>query len=417
MTVSATAITAQRSASLQPAPAAVNDSIRKILSPETRVLLLAVGTTSDPVELRAALTDEAFSWDVLLDLVVREKAAPALHELVRPLGDDLVPRETRDALTGLLRSTKFHMLRLEQLFLQALDILDAEGVDPVLLKGAGLATTIYGSFGERPMYDIDLLVRPEHALRAWNALRANGWVHDEVERPRAFYTTHYHLPPLDDPGGTGLALELHTSLTDGSIGLNPDMIRRNASEIQTHGRRTRVPAVEHQVIHLATHFAWTHGLASAAWRTFRDLHQIATRTSIDWDRVVSVAKVTRTKTSCYWTFRLARSCAGVNVPDGVIESLKPPRVGAALRVLERHYASVLFPGSRVQCPSVHVTKLLWSAGMAPHWSGHGNARPWHRGEVWADAMGAVQHDSALARLRGHADRVAQWRRYVSALVR
>lgn len=403
--------------SLQPVPAILNESVRRILSPEARVLLLAVGATSDPVALRTALADGAFSWDRLLDLAVREKAAPALHELVGPLGDDLVTREARGKLGDLLRFTTFHMLRLEQLFLQALDILDEEGVDAVLLKGAGLATTVYASFNARPMYDIDLLVRPEHALRAWNALRANGWVHDETERPTAFYTTHYHLPPLDDPGGTGLALELHTSLADECIGLNPDMIRQNAREIQIHGRRALVPVVEHQVVHLATHFAWTHGLASAAWRTFRDLYKIASHTSIDWDRVVSVAKVAHATTSCYWTFRLAQSCAGVNVPDGVIESLKPPRIKAVLRVLERHYASMLFRDGRIQCPSVHITKMLWSAGMAPRWSGHGNARPWHRGEVWADARGAVLPDSALARMRGHVDRIAQWRRYVSALVR
>src|SRR5690606_17461310 len=119
---------------------------------------------------------------------------------------------------------------------QALDTLSAEDIDVILLKGAGLATTVYGSFGARPMYDVDLLVAPEHALRAWNALRANGWVHDEVERPAEFYSTHYHLPPLDDPLRTGLALELHPSLTDGAIELDSEEIRQNARAIDVHGR-------------------------------------------------------------------------------------------------------------------------------------------------------------------------------------
>src|SRR5690606_8225357 len=46
--------------------APVNESIRHVLSPEARVLLLAIGATSDADELRNALTDGAFSWDRLI---------------------------------------------------------------------------------------------------------------------------------------------------------------------------------------------------------------------------------------------------------------------------------------------------------------------------------------------------------------
>lgn len=414
--MSAAATTLHSMQSHHPPLAAVNESIRHLLSPEARVLLLAIGATSNPRELRAALSDPGFSWERLVDLALREKAAPALHALLAPLSDDLVPMDARARVSGLLHVTQFRMLRLEQLFLQALDTLAREGIDVILLKGAGLATTVYGSFGARPMYDVDLLVGPERALDAWNALRANGWVHDEVERPAEFYATHYHLPPLDDPLRTGLALELHTSLTDGAIELDTEMIRRNTREIDVHGRQTLVPGVEYQVLHLATHFAWTHGMASAAWRTFHDLHQLITNTSVDWDRVVDVAQSTRATTSCYWTFRLARSLAGVKVPDSVFDRLRPPRTEAMLRVLERHYAGVLFFGSQVHCPSVRVTQMLWSAGMAPRWSGHGRTRPWQRGEVWADTRGTAGHYSVMTRLRGHAHRMGQWRRYIGTLV-
>lgn len=395
----------------------MNESIRHVLSPEARVLLLAIGATSDADELRNALTDGAFSWDRLIDLAVREKAAPALHELLSPLPDDVVPSVERSRISGLLRVSQFRMLRLEQLFLQALDTLDAEAVDPVLLKGAGLATTVYGSFGARPMYDVDLLVRPEHALPAWKALRASGWVHDNVERPEEFYATHYHLPPLDDPIGTGLALELHTALTDGAIELDSETIRQNARAIEVHGRRVLVPGVAYQVLHLATHFAWTHGMASAAWRTFHDLHQLIVRASVDWDRVMTIARVTRATTSCYWTFRLARTLAGVQVPQTVIEQLRPPRGERTLRLLERHYAGALFYGSSAHCPSVALSQIMWAAGMAPRWSGHGRTRPWQRGEVWANTRGTGVHYSVLARLRGHAQRLGQWGRYIGTLAR
>ena len=114
------------------------------------------------------------------------------------------------------------MLHLEQLLAGALDTLARENIEVVLLKGAGLAATVYGSFTARPMYDVDMLLRPDDAPHAWNALRRAGWVHDEEECPPEFYASHYHLPPLDDAQGTGLAVELHSAPTDGAVLLSGD---------------------------------------------------------------------------------------------------------------------------------------------------------------------------------------------------
>lgn len=416
MSAPATAVVPSTTSAPPPA-APPNTATRSILAPEARVLLLAIGAAPDAAELETALTHSDFSWEQLFELAIREKAAPALHGLLSGLSEDLVPPQERSRVSALLRFNHLRMLRLEQLLLRALDTLASENVEPILLKGAGLATTVYGSFGARPMYDVDLLVRPENALRAWNALRAEGWVHDEVERPPEFYSTHYHLPPLDDPLESGLALELHTSITDGAIEVDSEVIRAYAREIDVRGRTVLVPAVEHQVLHLATHFAWTHGMASAAWRTFHDLHQLDSNTALDWDRVVDVAKQTRATTSCYWTFRLAGALAGVTVPASVLEALRPPRPEAVLRVLERHYAGVLFFGSGVHCPSVRLTQMLWTAGMAPRWSGHGDMRPWQRGEVWAQAPGSGSRQSVLIRFGGQAQQLSQWRHYIAALLK
>src|SRR5690606_25056028 len=147
------------------------------------------------------------------------------------------------------------------------------------------------------------------------------------------------------------------------------------------------------------------------------LHQLIVRASVDWDRVMTIARVTRATTSCYWTFRLARTLAGVQVPQTVIEQLRPPRGERTLRLLERHYAGALFYGSSAHCPSVALSQIMWAAGMAPRWSGHGRTRPWQRGEVWANTRGTGVHYSVLARLRGHAQRLGQWGRYIGTLAR
>lgn len=384
------------------------------------MLIFAIGATRDPNALAAVIREPGFDWERLAALAQREKAAVALWEILRTLPVDGGPEvgdaaNWRSRIAGLARYTQFSMLRLEQLLLQVLDTLAGEGIDVVLLKGAGLATTVYGSFAARPMYDLDLLVSPEQGAQAWNALRETGWVHDATECPPGFYTSHYHFPPLDDPMRSGLAVELHTAPTDGAVLLSGDMIWKEARELEIHGRRAFVPIPEHQVLHLATHFAWTHGLASAAWRTFRDLHHLIMHADLDWDAILRTAESVRAGTTCYWTFRLARALADVSVPDEVMRKLRPPRPEPILTLLERHYAAALFPFSPAPCPSIRIAQALWSTGMAPRWSGHGAVRPWHRGEVWAEASGTGGTASLLQRLRGHTDRRAQWARYLTGL--
>src|SRR5690606_31796202 len=119
-----------------------------------------------------------------------------------------------------------------------------------------------------------------------------------------------HLPPLDDPMGTGLALELHTAPTDGAVTLATDSLWRDARTVEVRGSRARVPSPAFQLLHLCAHFAWTHGIASASWRTFRDLHQLLKTGEIDWDDLLRSAHEARATTSCYWTFRLAGTLAG-----------------------------------------------------------------------------------------------------------
>jgi hypothetical protein len=388
---------------------------QNLLSPESRVLLLAVARQPDATAIRSAIEDPAFSWGRLIWLAQKEKATNSVSVALRSLSEDLCPKEPLTRLNQIVRVTEFRMVRLEQLLSGALDALAHANIDVVLLKGASLATSVYDGFTARPMYDLDLLVRPEQAQHAWNTLRASGWTHDEVSCPAEFYQSHFHLPPLDDAQGTGLALELHSSPTDGAVLLSGDVIWRDARAVDVHGRRAFIPSAEHQVLHLAVHFAWSHGLASAAWRTFRDLDQLIRRGRVDWNALTLAAARMGAGTCCYWTFRLAAALADVRVPDEAMERLRPPRPDWLLNLIERHYAANLFRFSPAPCPSVRMSHMLWSAGMAPRWSGHGALRPWHRGEAWAvSGEHAGSRPAAEARLPSR--RAAEWQRYAAAIL-
>lgn len=88
---------------------------------------------------------------------------------------------------------------------RALGLLNGK-VEVVLLKGAAVAPVLYREAAERPMRDIDLLVKStDDQQRAQKILAEAGF------RVSVFHPAHHHLAPLYDPGGH-ISIELHTNL-------------------------------------------------------------------------------------------------------------------------------------------------------------------------------------------------------------
>jgi hypothetical protein len=106
----------------------------------------------------------------------------------------------RAALTADLRQAAIADLLREPILRRLLADLAAAGVNVLLLKGAGLAYTVYGEPHLRPRGDVDLLIRRTDLEAADRALVASGWLR-AVEQSSERVTTqrHYVLggrPPI-----------------------------------------------------------------------------------------------------------------------------------------------------------------------------------------------------------------------------
>ena len=373
------------------------------LSPEAQLLLLTAGGEKNDPAIKALLA-RPLDWAKLSWLAELERATPVLWRRVN--ANAALPEEAQ-ALHRLAMVSEFRMSHLETRLLSALDTLAAAGADVVLLKGAALALTVYGSFVARPMSDVDLLVRRDDAIRARDALIAAGWTASTGSTPE-FYEGHHHLPPLVDGMGTKTTLELHTSLffEGHPFALTSDDIRARAERVTVHGRTVLVPSVHDQLLHLCLHFAWSHMMATGAWRAFRDLDALLRTERVDWKEFTKLAKETRGASACYWTFRLARTLAGVSVPTWVERALAPPEPEFALRRLEQHFTYDLLPTENIS-PSLWLTYTMWRAGLRPRWSGHGRVRPWDR----ADELLAAERPGRARRMLLHLKNAKSWTRY------
>ncbi len=373
------------------------------LSSEAQLLLLTAGGEKNNAAIRALLA-KGLDWAKLGWLAEQERATPVLWRRVSATGS--LPEEAQ-ALHRMAMVSEFRMSHLETRLLSALDTLAAANTEVVLLKGAALALTVYGSFVARPMSDVDLLVTRDDATRARDALLEAGWKSGASQQTE-FYEGHHHLPPLVDGQGTGTSLELHTSLffEGHPFAFTSDDVRARAERVTVRGRVVLVPSVHDQLLHLCLHFAWSHMMATGAWRAFRDLDALLRTERVEWKSFTALARDSKGGSACYWTFRLARTLAGIAVPAWVERALAPPEPEFALRRLEQHFTYDLLPTENIS-PSLWLTYTMWRAGLRPRWSGHGEVRPWDR----ADTLLATERPARVKRLMLHIRNARSWSRY------
>jgi Uncharacterised nucleotidyltransferase len=388
--------------------------LSQLLPREVQILLLTAGGSGNDAALSRLLSEDV-DWGELLVALEWERAVPVAWWRLKQLGASATSPGGA-ALERLSRVTEFRALALEDRLRRTLSGLQQAGIPAILLKGAGIALTAYPSFTERPMGDIDLLVSPHHARRAWDMALAQGWVWDDYTYPEGHYQAHHHLPPLFDGARTGARLELHTALS-----LNSHPFAMSFEDAQAASRaipgwedgRTRVLDTEHMLIHIAVHFAWAHLASFGIWRLARDMDALA-RSGPDWKRVVAIAGQYRAEPALYWSLRLASALSGVDVaPPGVLEAIAPDRSGWLLAMLERHLAMHVV--SRITpCPSEKLRRLMWSLALSPARTATSAARPW---DSEPSRLPAVYNGEmgVLNRVRSQWSHARDWRRYLQAL--
>ena len=385
-------------------------TVAKPLSTTAQLLLLTAAAQPDDAAIRRLLTD-GVDWRELYNLAEHVRAAPII---VRHLGHLVTsaPDSGYQNLRQLATSSVMRMLQFEQLLHNTLRDLEQQGIEVMLLKGAGLAYTAYSSFPDRPMADLDLLVQPDKAERAWSHLQAGDWTWPEARWAAGNYTSHQHLPPLiQEPGG--FKLELHTDLLPGGhpFKISANTLWESARRVPTNGRVLTVPRPLHQLWHVCVHFVWQHGMGQGSWRALRDSAAIVRRGDVAWPEFVDLARETRAETCCYWMLRLARRLAAADVPDHVLVALRPRVPEYLIEQLERHYVVSLFP-SVLGCPSVWLTRRLWEAGIRPGASGHGRMRPWHVSERFANGVLPQEPESRRRTLWAKLGKIGGWAAYV-----
>ncbi len=387
------------------------------LSTEARLLLLAAGPPATDREIAELVRTHELDWARLLEMADHERATAIVWRRVRSHAPPTMPVDVRSSFERMAMIADFTAGYLEQRIGESMAHLNARGIRGLLLKGAALGATVYDSYADRPMGDVDLVVARAQANAAFDSLQELGWRWDDALYPRERYVGHHHYPPLIDGRGLDVRLELHTELfVEGNpFDLRAAQLFAGAREVTIGKGRALVPSPELLLLHTCVHYTWSHMMLFGAWRAFRDVVALS-NAGVDWERFLDEARRHRAESVCYWTFRLSERLAGATLPAGVMERLGRATTQRLHGVCERHAAREMFP-SADRCPSQWLRRTLWEAAIQPGRAGHGGARPWILDDMAPENVHPEAREVGMLRAFRHLTRLGSWARYVGAILR
>jgi hypothetical protein len=261
---------------------------------------------------------------------------------------------------------------------RAVEALERAGIPTLLLKGAGLALTVYPSLGLRPMADVDVLVPERLAAPARRVLVEAGWSPSPQEPDRRL--AHLHAQGfLRESDGNEAALDLHwRALWEGREPAGDDAWWECAEPLHAGGFTSRTLAPADQLVLLCAHAArWSPQPADHA---VADLVMLlrARGEGLDWQRVVHQAAERRLVLAVMTALAPLTRDFGAPVPLSTLDSLTAIPVAFRERMEFR---------ARQRSPALGRGLFLhWCdlAREAPHVTTVRRLRrfPAYMGEVW-----------------------------------
>ena len=228
--------------------------------------LLRAALWSDPIAI-----DDAIDWKAVMKIAEYHGNNGLLSDVaVRMTGDNKPAPEMLAKMQTTLRNGLFHQMRLRQILVSAVQLLREHGIEPVLLKGFGLAL-LYPNPSLRQFGDIDLFVGLDKFHEACTLLRTlpggYNWGeevdvgrHYNIEFGRYPMEVHRLSADIDDPK-TRAAYEP----------IERDGLEEHPRLVNIDGFDITVPSNEFQVFFTFYH-AWHHFLTTGVgWRQVSDV--------------------------------------------------------------------------------------------------------------------------------------------------
>ena len=292
-------------------------------------LLLAVAADGQRDDLRSVsdlVGAEGLDWEYVRRTAHRHGLFVLLHSALAAVEPGTVPRE----VAGRFRLER-GALRLgvdaSAIDLEALATSFEEAAVPMMsFKGLVLARRAYGDIYLRPAGDIDLLVRPEDMVPAYDLISARGYrAYDSSKRDEHITRERLASHLKTYKGVTFVAnrgtIDLHATLDDAPYrsGLSPQEVWENSIPVEVKTRSIATLADEVHLRYLCFHAA-KHAWVKLSWIVDVD-RLVRSVPQIDWKAVLASSERTRSGRVLHLGLFLASRLLGTRLLDDVETTL------------------------------------------------------------------------------------------------
>lgn len=285
-----------------------------LLRPSARDTTLLCACLLDDERGRAALRSWSQSGPPADLLRPRcNRLFPLLAEAVRRSDLTLDPT-VRSLLRAALASEEVRYEAYLRVFGPLLTAMVEDGIDPIVLKGAALAETVYPRPQLRHTHDIDLLIAPHQHSQAIASAQRCGW------RPGAARDSFIH--------SSGLPLGLHTRVVRASFApADFQALRQRTKTIPLAGLPLETLGPADALVHILGQALTSGTFFSLQWAC--DAILSVAHGEIDWE--LFTTEVTRGRLS--WAYaemlRYLRNDIGAAVPAEVVAAIENNAAGSA----------------------------------------------------------------------------------------
>jgi hypothetical protein len=293
-----------------PPPTAFQETLREIT--ETLARELACPTQRAP-------DWSDFEWTIARAVAAMHGVSPLLSKTLRWQGPA--------GWVTFLEEQRVHTATRHTRIAELLQRLDergrAEGIAAVALKGAALHAIGLYAIGERPMADIDLLVRPADAERMARLLESLGFYETGASWKERVFTPAVEraVGGLGEHSDNDIKIELHERICE-KLPWRITDVTDCVFPTQARPGVNAYPSTASLMIHLLLHAAGAMAFQALRLLHLHDLAQLSSRmTEADWDHVLAQ----RTSGGrLWWAF------PPLNLASRYFSSRIPGRVLAAL---------------------------------------------------------------------------------------
>lgn len=255
-------------------------------------------------------------------------------------------------MKGIFRRTWYKNQVLLNRLVDVVRLFRENNIDLLVIKGAPISLLYYENSGSRQMYDLDILVHPDDAVRAIRLLESAGWemlVSPSYDLNSSCLSANYATHLKDD---NGIELDLHWFATKSCRFRSADSnFWTRSVPVEMKGEIAKTLDATGHLLHICVHGVASHNTSALRWVTDA-LIILKADANIDWSYLEAEINRRQLYRLMEEALRYLRDVFGAPIPDDMLDRIHG-------QGKQKRQALELWASTRIEKYSFAAIASLW----------------------------------------------------------